>query len=194
MTNEQHTLQNRQLTDLYRRLDDNRVPAWLDAETLVAYGRNELSPELTDKVRSAIDSCPALAALQDALQALAPATEATAAAVAQPPRLSHTHHRRAHTTARRHRPSRRAGSGRLRWVGIAAAIVLTTIGVFGLQQFEASRLTAQQAGQHAVDGGAPADRPDAIFDNGMDGRAMASHDAAQDTDHIFRSDFKAARS
>lgn len=194
MSTDKHNLQTSQasLAEMYQQLDDAALPAWLDADTLVAHIGGQLPAALAQRVDMALADSPALQALRDSLVELAPHAEALEKALSNP-RQEHGHHPVHHKVARhqvrqtRHPRHSRRG----RWLGAAAAMLLVTVaGVWGWQNvanLSHPGLASQQA--------QPVDTPagDEIFRGSMDDR-VASNAETKPADRIFTNSFRPASS
>lgn len=167
---------------LYRRLGDACLPAWLDADLLVAHAAGELSPALAQRIDTELAHSPELAALRDALADLAPASAQLADAVtALKPAAAHRRERHAAT---RHAVRRSRHQRHARWAGAAAAVLMAVAGVWSWQHLDARHAATAQVPAAT----APArSQPDTIFDNGMDSRMAAR--SGQGSDRIFRAGF-----
>lgn len=181
--------ENAHLASLYQELGDAGLPAWLDADTLVAHAAGELSPGLALRVQQALDQSPELMALHASLVDLAPHSEALAQSLAaQSQHQAHRQVRRAGAGAR-HAVRRSGHHRRARWMGTAAALLLAVVGVWGWQQLD----TGHHQTATASNPPAATQQVDTIFDNGMDHRLAVNPKKAGD-DKIFRASFNKKRS
>ncbi|MGA7297642.1 MAG: hypothetical protein WBW92_09050 [Rhodanobacteraceae bacterium] len=181
MSTEHSQLDDMRLAGLYRQLGDAGLPAWLDADTLVAHAAGELPPAMTQRVQQAVDASPELKALSAGLAELAPHAEMLAQSLAS--HGQHQTHRRTRVVSTRHAERRQAHHIRARWAGAAAAVFLAIAGVWSWQHFDAAQPTATASQQPVV-----TPKTDAIFDSGMDSRLAASPKKAAG-DSIFRASF-----
>ena len=169
------------LTGLYRQLGDTGLPAWLDADTLVAHAAGELPPAMAQRVQQAVDASPRLQALSASLAELAPHAEQLAQSLAS--HGQHQTHRRTRVASTRHAVRRQAHHVRARWAGAAAAVFLAIAGLWSWQHFDAAQSNATAMQQSAATSAG-----DAIFNSGMDPRLAASPKKAAG-DSIFRASF-----
>lgn len=171
------------LAELYRRLGDAGLPAWLDGDTLAAHAAGALPSALARRVEQALQQSPELRALHASLVELAPHSEALAQSLAGQSR--HQGHRRIRHAAQHHEVRGTAHHRRTRWMSAAAAVFLAIAGVWGWQHFDAGQqptaATASQQPEATPQG-------DTIFDNGMDSR-LAVNPKKSEGDQIFRASF-----
>lgn len=184
MSTEHRQIDNKALARLYQQLGDPELPAWLDADVLVAHAAGNLSPALARRVQRLIDASPALAAIHQSLVDLAPHAEVLAQALAV--QTQPAAHRQVRHAAPRHAVRRAGHHRRARWMGAAAAVLVAVAGVWGWQHFD----LRQQAATASVQPAATVNKPDTIFDSSMDGQRLASNPAEIRGDSIFRADFK----
>lgn len=189
MTTDKRTNRDNSLFELYARLGDGQLPAWLDADVLSAHAAGTLPPQLARRVEQVLEASPALAALHDSLVDLRPQSRALANALTTHA-TGHGHHRASthgaagHHAVRRQRHRQRTG----KFAGAAAMVLLSVAAVLGTQQL-------QQAGQPGMTKQAAAPMPthDTIFDANMGGSLATTakaHKGASAGDQIFRASFK----
>lgn len=186
MKTENRQKSNSRIAGLYQQLGDAWLPAWLDADTLVAHASGELSPTLAHRVQQVLDQSPELTALHASLVELAPHSEALAQSLAG---QSQGHgHRQARHTGSQHAVRRSGHHRRARWMGTAAAVLLAVAGVWGWQQLDPGQQTTTASNPPAA-----IQQGDTIFHSGMDHRLAVGPDKAGG-DKIFRASFNKKQS
>ncbi len=181
MKTEYYQNEDTRIAGLYQQLGDAGLPAWLDADTLVAHAAGELSPSLAQRVQKALDQSPELTALHASLVELAPHSEALAQSLAG--QSQHQGHRQVQHANSRHAVRRSVHHQRARWMGTAAALLLAVAGVWGWQQLDSTQQTTTASNPPAA-----IQQTDTIFDSGMDHRFAVGPEKI-DGDKIFRTTF-----
>lgn len=173
------SMTERSLSNLYRRMGSaarKGAPGLLDADTLVAASAGRLGGDRRDEVAALLADSPLQTSLVRMLRDLAGDASDIATAVNARNRLSHERGRG------RVRHAFASTDRRLRWVGIAACLMLVVGVVVRMAPFThtGSLPIAEESRQ-----------PDRIFTS-VDEIFAAVDDVAQqlDSDQLFRSDFK----
>ena len=168
----------RSLSNLYRRLGaeaSSGAAGLMDAETLVAASAGGLKGDRRDEVAALLSRSPLQTDLVRLLRELEPDATRLAVALEERPGVAHSRHGR----DLRHAEPARRHVRHLRWVGLAACLML----VFSALVWQ------PQAGESVTDSAAEA-KPDRIFTS-KDRIFSMTDDRAPEgaVDHVFQADF-----